>query len=244
MNIGETAIINFGKGAWYPRGSARLRQSLMDVRYPGHVYGWSDENALNCPPHEKVPYAFKVAAFHAAARAGHKLILWCDSAVFAIKPVDPIFEQIERDGYIFFASGFYCGQWTSDICLQQMKVTREDAWKMPMYMACCMGLDLTKPRSQDFLARLTEHAMDWKCFPGDWRNDRGQVSKDPRCEGHRHDQSVGSILSNQMGMVPHTIGHDTFFHYYNNAAGIPYRYGQANDMTGIKESVLFLTQGM
>ena len=44
MIIEDTAFINFGKGAWYPRGSARLKQSLQDVGYPGRVYIWDNEN--------------------------------------------------------------------------------------------------------------------------------------------------------------------------------------------------------
>ena len=242
----KSCIINFAKGAWYPRGQDRLFRSLIDVQFfkVGDALIYKNESELKCPPHEKIPYGFKIAAFNHAADLGYKIILWCDAAAWAIKPLEPVFEHIEREGHIFFQSGFYCSQWTSDNCLVQMEVTRDQAEKMPMYMACCMGLNLDNPRSVEFLTRLNKYAWDGISFPGDWRNDHGQVSHDPRCSGHRHDQSVGSIISNQLGMVPHLVGHDTFFAYYNNKAGIPYQYGQPNDMTGIKDSVVMLSQGM
>lgn len=241
----KNCIINYASGSWYPRGQERLYRSLVDTRFTelGDVYAFRNENELRCPSHQLVPYGFKIAAFNHAANLGHRLILWCDAAVWAIKPLDPIFEHIEEHGHIFFAGGWNCAQWTSDACLERMGVTRDAAEKMPMYMACCMGLDLNNPRSAKFLADLTTYAWDGVSFRGDWNNDRHQVSGDARCLGHRHDQSVGSILASQMGM-DQTIGHETFFAYYNNPAGVPYQYGQANDMTGIKDSVVLLTQGM
>lgn len=241
----KTCIINYASGAWYPRGQDRLFRSLIDVQFfkLGDVFIFKNEAELKCPAHSRVPYGFKVAAFNRAADLGYKLILWCDAAVWAHKPLDPLFEHIEREGHVFFQGGWNCAQWTSDNCLVQMEVTRDQAEKMPMYMACCMGLNLENPRSVEFLTRLNKYAWDGISFIGDWHNDHQQVSKDPRCLGHRHDQSVGSILAHQLGMEQ-IVGHETFFAYYNNKAGIPYQYGQQNDLTGIKESVVMLTQGM
>lgn len=237
----ETCVINFAKGAWYPRGQARLGQSLRDVGYTGGFYGWNDEHALMVPPHEMQPYAFKIGAFQEAKRLGYRKILWCDAAVFAIKSIQPIFDHIEREGHVFFQSGFNCAQWTSDACLSAMAVNRDEAEKMTMYMACCMGLDLDNQRSSEFLDRLTNYSMTGDCLPGAWRNDNHEVSMDPRCQGHRHDQSVGSIVAAQLGMEV-IVAHHNYFAYYMNGV---YQYGQPNnDMTGIKDSVVMLTQGM
>lgn len=236
----KTCIINFAKGHWYPRGQARLLQSLRDTGYEGDVFHWNDERALSVPPHEMMPYAFKIGAFNHVADLGYRQILWCDAAVFAIKPVTPIFDHIEREGHVFFHSGFNCAQWTSDACIAACGITRDDAEKMPMYMACCMGLNLDNPRSADFLKRLTERALDGVSLPGAWRNEGHEVSHDPRCQGHRHDQSIGSILAAQLSMEV-IIAHHTYFAYYGNGV---YQYGAPNDMTGVKDSVVMLTQGM
>lgn len=236
----KTCIINFAKGHWYPRGQSRLIQSLKDTGYSGDLYAWNDERNLSVPPHEMMPYAFKIGAFNHVADLGHRLILWCDAAVFAIKNVQPIFDHIEKHGHILFHSGFNCAQWTSDACLKQCAVSRDAAEKMPMYMACCMGLNLDHPRSMEFLRRLTERALDGISLPGAWRNDAHQVSQDPRCQGHRHDQSIGSIMAAQQGMDI-TIAHETYFAYYGNGV---YQYGSKNSMEGVKDSVVMLTQGM
>ncbi len=242
----DLCIINFARGAWYPRGQRRLVQSLLDVRYPtlGDFAFFQNETELGCPPHEEVPYGFKVAAFNHVAGMGFKLILWCDAAVWAIKPLDPLFDRLKNEGHLFFTGTWgNCARWTSDACLKQMDVTRDEAEKMPHYMACCMGLNLNHPRSVEFLTRLTRYAWDGISFHGSWTNDHQEVSADPRCHGHRHDQSVGSILASQLGMeqIPSA---NAPFAYYNNAAGTPYRYGEANDMTGVRENVVLLSQGM
>lgn len=236
----DTCIINFARGAWYPRGQARLAQSLRDVGYQGDVFLFNDERVVSMPPHEMMPYAFKIGAFNHVADLGYKKILWCDAAVFAIKNLDQVFEHISTHGHILFQSGFNCAQWTSDACLSAMAVSRDEAERMTMYMACCMGLDLTNPRSKKFLERLTYYGMDGHCLPGAWRNENKEVSLDPRCQGHRHDQSVGSIVAAQLGMEV-IVGHDTYFAYFTNGV---YNYGQPNNMTGIKDSVVMLTQGM
>jgi hypothetical protein len=240
------AIINFGKGAWYPRGQDRLRKTLADVNFKGTFYGWNEESEVGAPPHSVVPYAFKINAFRRALEAGHDVILWLDAAVWAYKDPQPVFEWIKEHGYYLCQSGFHVSQWTSDACLSQCGVTRDEADGMLMYMACCMGFDFTLPESRTFLDRLEERAKDGISFPGCWSNHNHEVSQDPRCQGHRHDQSAGSIIAAQMGMKPiisHT-GPAGFFQYYENPQHTAFVYGRDNDMSLVKQNVCLLTQGM
>lgn len=240
MNENVPAVINFAKNAWYPRGQARLVQSLRDTGFKGSLYAWNDERQVAMPPHEMMPYAFKIGAFNDAAVQGHRLILWCDAAVFAIKDITPIFDYVRKHGHVFYHSGFFCSQWTSDRCLEAMGVTRDEAASMPMYMACCMGLNLDHPRSAEFLRRLTHRCSDGVSLPGHWTNQNHEVSSDPRCQGHRHDQSIGSILAAQLGMEV-IIGHQHHFAYFTN--GI-FQYGGENNLSGIADSVVMLSQGL
>lgn len=236
-------IINFGKGAWYPRGQARLVSSLKDVNYGGSVFAWTDESQINSPQHAVSPYAFKLAAFNEAAKAGFDTILWCDSAVWAWHDVMPLFEYIDVNGHVFFEGGWNCAQWTSDACLKQLNVTRDEAEKMPQYMACCMGLSLKSERSRTFLSELTACSTDGVSFPGAWNNALKQCSEDSRCLGHRHDQAAGSILAHRHGMGL-IVGHESFFQYYANQNGTAFRYGEQNDMSLMNPNVSLLSQGM
>lgn len=239
------AVVNFAKpgawpNTWYPRGQARLQQSLKDTGWTGGAFCFNDERQVNSPSHNVLPYAFKVGALNHALKEGYTSLLWCDASVWAIKPLEPIFEHIEKHGYIFFMAGFNCAQWTNDRCLQILSVTRDEAEKMPMFMALCFGLDLTHARTRLFLDRLTNIIMTTDAVRGQWNNEHRSESQDPRCQGHRHDQSVASILAADLRMEL-SSGHDTFFQYYGP---LLYDYGGQNDMSKIKDSVVLLAQGM
>jgi hypothetical protein len=75
-------------------------------------------------------------------------------------------------------------------------------------------LNLDFPVSSEFLAQLNVFAWDGASFRGDWDNERNQVSSDTRCRGHRHDQSVGSILAYKLGMKQ-LVGKKTYFDYWS-----------------------------
>lgn len=236
-------VINFSSGGWYPRGQQRLLASLRDTGWTGGVRVFGSTEELGCPSHEAAPYAFKPAAFNRVATEGYDVILWCDSAVWANRSIAPVIERIEKEGHILFEGGWNCAQWTNDTCLKNMGVSRDEAEKMPQISASCMGFDLRHPKAVEFLRRWTAYSLDGQSFRGRWNNHEKTESADPRCLGHRHDQTVASILSAQMGMA-HTVGHPTYYMYYASADGSPFRYGQTNDMSKVSPEICFLTQGM
>lgn len=208
----KTCIINYASGAWYPRGQARLVQSLADLSFTGSVLTWNNPADLGCPPHQQVPYAFKPYALRRAKEMGFELVLWCDASVWAIRPVTPVFDYLAAHSHMFFHNTSI-GMWTSDACLKGFNLDRDKAMDMSMLMGICMGFNLTAPVTQEFLNQWLAKADDGFSFPGDWNNDRKQVSPDPRCRGHRHDQSVASILACNLGMG-YIIPHETFFCYW------------------------------
>lgn len=239
------AVVNFAKAApwpntWYPRGQARLKQSLSDVGYADGLLCYNDEHQVNCPPHDLMPYAFKVGALNRAVESGYTTLLWCDASVWAIKPLNPIFDYIEKHGHVFFMAGFNCAQWTNDRALEILSVSRDEAEKMPMLMALCFGIDVRHERSKLFLERLTAYVLETESVRGQWTNNHQTESRDPRCLGHRHDQSVASIVAARLGMEL-SSGHETFLSYYGPSI---FEYGAVNDMSQIKDSVLLLAQGM
>lgn len=220
-------VVNFAKGAWYPGGQERLVNSLTKQGYNGDLILSQDESNIGgSPTHQESPYAFKPHIIKKAVDAGHTTVLWCDAAVWAQKPVEPVFEYIEEHGYLFAQSGFMVGNYTSDACLESFGVTRDHAWKMLMLMGCFMGFDFRRETCKRALQWYLEKSLDGVTFPGDWFNDRKQVSKDEKVLGHRHDQSAISIIAWELAMKVEVM-HDLFQYYYN----------EPND-------AIFLSQGM
>lgn len=196
-----TALVNLSTPN-YTRGQDRLEKSLKIVGYKGLVETYTDESQLSgCPKHKDCPYAFKT---YAIGESKGELILWLDASIWAVKSLEPIFQMIERDGYAFCAHGEITGLWTNDRTLERYRVTRDEAMEIPMLSAFVLGFNMANLRTRA-LFRDWMAGMDY--FKGSWHNHDNSESADPRCRGHRHDQSVLSILAWKYGMKAQ-IGHD------------------------------------
>jgi len=183
------------------------------------------------PKHENVPYAFKAYALMEARKRGYDLVIWADANTWLIKNIDPVFDYIEKNGYMFFYNGMI-GNWSSDECLRTFGVNREDALQMNEIMGCCFGLDLRQPDCDSFLNQYHAASTDGVSYQGSWTNSNQEVSKHPLVYGHRHDQTVASLILNRMGMKNWIVPHETFLYYWDD------------NWSNVKDSVVFLKRGM
>ena len=199
--------------AQYIRSMKRLEMSLIETNFDGVFQGFNDYNAIESKHHLEVPYQFKAKAIKKAMESDCDLLLWADSAIYASKNIQPIFDHIKEHGYIFFDNiGYTIADHTSDNCLEKFGVSRLDAYGSKMIMACLMGFDLNHPEAKEFLRRYIEASEDGVSFHGPWNNFNLGASKDIRCMGHRHDQSVASLIIKDMGLTI-TNAQETFFCY-------------------------------
>ena len=229
--MSKNCIINVSIGGWYPKGQARLKESLNKHAPDVDTLFWCNSYPPGCPDHAQVPYAFKMYSFLAARSQGYTNVLWLDSAAYAVRPVEPLFEHLNARGhYLQHNPGHRTGEWCTDAALVSLGKTREELMEMPHLMACIMGLNFKNLKSNQFLDRMLEFSKDGVTFQGPWHNKNGEASVDKRVKGHRHDQTAGSVLSIEMGMDWVLIG------------GSRLSYGPP--ATKIPERVLFLSRGM
>lgn len=175
------------------RNQVRLWRS---IKGENHLF-W-DQLPLGSPSHAEEPYAFKLFAIERAMRKGATSILWCDSSVVALKPLDPLWQLIESQGYWFSKNYDYTqGQFCNDEALKIMGRTREEAFGIPQVVGGCFGVSIGSP-SIRFLAGL------WDLFhKGAFRGDRGDLSGTgdmTKFVGHRNDQSCASEVCYSLGM--------------------------------------------
>lgn len=202
----KKCIINFAsKGnKVYEQGQRRLVKSLRDFGFSGDIITWQKESEFGCPPHSQVPYAFKPYAFQWAIKNKYDLILWMDAPMHAVRPFEnDVFCEIEKNGWLLQRDGNRLGHWTHDRCLEKYGITRDEAMDIQMFAAMFMGFNIHNEKSREFLEKWYEASQDGFSFQGRWKNHQRTESKDPRCQGHRHDMSVGTILAHQIGMPQH-----------------------------------------
>ncbi len=220
--MSKQVVVSFADGAGnYAKAMMRLEQSLRSTEFNGEFKGINDYAHINADHHQKVPYQFKAMSIKKVIDEGAKLVLWCDSPVYATKSIQPVFDHIKQHGYLLFDNiGYSIGDYTSDACLQKFGMSRDEAFKSKMLMACVLGFNVDHPKAQDFLNKYIGAAKDGVSYPGSWTNDNLEVSTDMRVRGHRHDQSVASIIAKQLGMEI-TNAQQTFFAYKQHSCVMP-----------------------
>ncbi|HXX80931.1 MAG TPA: hypothetical protein VEI46_05235, partial [Thermodesulfovibrionales bacterium] len=142
--------------------------------------------------------------FYEAHKLGYQLILWMDASLIIKHPIEPLFELIERDGYLIFREDHSVGKYCKDEALNPLGITREESFSMPSCFAGLLGLNLADQRSMEFLRQWKERACDGITFAGPkWSGVQGcpqTASQDPRVHGHRHDQTAASVIALKLGM--------------------------------------------
>lgn len=155
------------------------------------------------PTHKEKPYGFKAFALQEAKNSDS--ILWCDSVVMAIRQLKPLWERIECDGYFMVkGNGDNNYEWTADDaypdlfpCLP-LERARKGNKNIPQVSAAVIGLNLRSGIGSAFLCEYYRFAKETNVFCGPWTNtnDCGP----PDVKGHRHDQTVASVLAWKLGM--------------------------------------------
>ncbi len=193
-------IVNVATGGPHVRGQKRLAESLRSFGYQGDFITWTDSLPPGSPTHQAVPYGFKFYALREAIRRGYDTVLWLDASFWAIDDPMKLMRVIDKRGYGLWKAGWSPGEWTSDAALVQLGVTREDAFKIPLIMGGAIGLSTGHSGAMELLKRMIVYTKDGKTFPGAWKNDKKQVSQDPRVLGHRHDQPALAVEAKRLGM--------------------------------------------
>lgn len=194
----KNIVISFAKGnPRYIRAAQAQGESLRAKGYNGAYRCYDHENDVGSPLHTDVPYAFKAYAIKKAYDEGYDNILWLDSVVQCVAPLDKLFEHIQETGYAFFNNYTYTvGSFCNENCKKVYNITEAEL-QAPMIMACVMGMN--REKANDFIDAYFEGAQNGS-FIGSW-------------EDHRHDQTVASLLINRQNL-PILQGHETFFMYY------------------------------
>jgi hypothetical protein len=192
-------ILNFSDYK-FKVGQDRLKESLIQHGYQGDILMFNEYSQIGSKSHQEVPYQFKVYAIEKAREMGYDVVLYCDASIYAISDVMPVINYIITKGYLMEYCGFSAGQFSTDSCLREMELTRDEAMNVKLHSAGFTGINFKNEVAKDFFNKWYNYAKEEITFIGDWNNKNNQCSKDERCLGHRHDQTVASIIANKLGM--------------------------------------------
>lgn len=219
----KNCIINVAIGDFYVSCQKRLIRSAKSFCNVD-ILTWAEEYPFNCPSHKEKPYAFKPYAFMAASKLGYKNILWLDSVVDVVKPIDNIFNIISNDGYFFVRNGWSLGQWVKDEALDFFSIDRDKAMSYEDNGTGVVGINVESSIGYSFLEEWFCIAKNTYLFAGSKDNKDFSNSKDERCKGHRQEQSIASLLSMKMKMHRYPINDFLRYDYLSDAPLVIRKY--------------------
>jgi hypothetical protein len=216
------AVVSVATARYYRCGLSRLKDKLDEL---GEKYVLWTELPPGCPPHREVPFAFKAVSLRQAADEGYTSLLWVDASILPIRPLAPLWEKIERDGYLLMNNGWSNYEWTADsaypdlfpdiyrshVDADPIGAARVVNRTIPHLVGGVVGLDMTTALGRTFLDEYYRLASTTRAFCGPWGN-----TNSPRCPdtgilprgpcgppdvlGHRHDQTAASVVAWRLGM--------------------------------------------
>lgn len=189
---------SLGPDPRFRRNAARLHANLCALQEP--VLWWDDSN---WPPEAPAdPYGFKVTALELALQRRYTQVLWLDSSIVVLKPLAPIWDAIERDGY-WLARNMHDpktgewtdararwpmnSDWTDPRTLPALGVTAKENAQIPQVVGGAFGLDLGCEPGVTVLRELKRMLIEG-AFQG------------PR-EIHRHDQTCLSVIAWKLALA-------------------------------------------
>jgi hypothetical protein len=215
-------IVNVASTEHTRKGQARLEAAAMGygvpclggtgVQFrPWGAIGWHGATEpdghgwpipAGWPTHQAKPYAFKA---YALAELGQNKtvdsLLWCDACILPVRDMEPVWEKIERDGYLFMNNGFSNYEWTADSAYLDLFPEHADIALARMQnrgikhtVGGFFGLSMRHEIGRSILAEFYRLA-ETNAFCGPWKNTPEAPCGPPDVRGHRHDQSALSVLA-------------------------------------------------
>lgn len=207
------AVVNVGTGR-YKDATERLRTSVSQHDTDARFYSW-DEIPEDWPTHKQKPYAFKAYALELASNVAD-VLLWCDSAIVVVKPLAPLWERIERDGYWIPLNGWTNYDWTADSAYPDLfpnvpiEEARAQSKTFSQVVATAFGVNVKHPTGKSLLGEYVRLAK-MNAFCGPWSNTNNPKHWPLHPDmmgpcgpadvlGHRHDQTALSVIAWRLGL--------------------------------------------
>jgi hypothetical protein len=204
----KICIVNFADGV-FEKGQDRLKRSLNKIGFDGDTL-FIKRLPESWPRHDEVPWGFKVYLLEEARKNGYESAIWIDAAGVAVRSIEPIISIMKKRGvFAFSRMSASVGEWSSNLALKALDLSREEAFRIPELSGFCIGVQFDHPKGKEFLDEWKKYADQKTAFLGveapytiadSMSNKNGSLAEDPRVLGHRHDQTVASVIVHRLSV--------------------------------------------
>jgi hypothetical protein len=192
----NVAFVTFSNGR-YLGFEKEFEQSILSIHPDAAVFCFHDFSEIQSPHHSTNPYAFKVYCIEKVRKLGFSLVVWSDCINRLQKPLDDVLEDTVKKGVYLQGDEHASGIFANDRALSYFGLNRDEAMKIEAIYACLMIFDFRHQSTITFFDMWKKACVDG-IFIGNWQNSGHTESQDPRCKGHRHDQTCAELISHTL----------------------------------------------
>ena len=147
--------------------------------------------------------AWKQVSLNDASDQDGDLILWLDAGVLLLKSAQEIFDLIARDDIFLVRDNWHNYTWTHPKCALIMKATEKELRDYQL----CAGIQGYKKGGayQKMMDEALKYSLIRECIDGHLSCHYGQLIPGEEILGHRHAQSILSILASRYHCPTHSI---------------------------------------
>ena len=212
-------LINAAWGTWYPQASRRLERSLIHHGWMHAMKFWRNEK-INRFFNPDFPYTIKAAAVAQALRDGFTHILWMDCQLWVTGNPNVLMHYIDKDGGLFFKSGYNLAQTANDGDLTFANFNRDEAELLPELWSCVFGFNINTAQGETFAHWFLDAA---KHGVFSTSRDDANGSQDERYLFARQDQTAATIAYHKAGYTIMREPGDLLGDYSNDSGKLIYR---------------------
>lgn len=140
----------------------RVIESLKRFGYSGHLIyrigGWPNMED-GCLSHCHVPYGFKACAFKEVVKLGYKKVIWMDSIMQIIKPLNLLFDWVERNNCLYRFSYYPLSVYANDLFIESFNLKKEELETIPHIATGIIGLNLENENVLQFIEAWHESVL-------------------------------------------------------------------------------------
>lgn len=184
----RVCVTTVAVGRAFPQKAERLRRSLARHDPRLTFAPFINHYPKGTPTTKETTYAFKPLAIQQRLNEGYDTVIWIDSAFVATGPIRPVVSIAQKHNHVVLLDpGWNLRQWSSDKQLEAFGLSRSEAERIPIPLAGVCAFT----KESELLRQWVSHI---DLFPGPRRNPKSSCTRDPKCLGTRHDQTVLGIL--------------------------------------------------
>lgn len=203
----EIIFTSYCFGDKYLAQQVRLHDSILAIYPNANTHFLNEDESTGKPRFQQSLYGFKVALVRDCLARGFSKIIFFDTAITLIGPVDHWFTLTPDNGVLAAVDRQTLNNVTSDNCLSYCNLTREQVAEWNLLGGSIYVFDFDVPKCQDIFT-------EWERMERDGIFGTQDDLSHDRLQAHRMDETCMALSMKKYGVDP--LGHDVMRYCYEH----------------------------